>query len=264
MKREPYDYQPLIDRLRAVCEEDDRIAALLLYGSRVDGKQDVHSDLDLGLVTTDAALDDVLRTADQLVRRVGEPLFLEDFGDPTVAYAILADGASFELVIVSASELSLERPYRVILDKAGVEQAALARGPREADAAASVEEVRQLIHWFWHDVEHVATALGRGQLLWAHGGLEELRGVVLKLARIAADAPREDEEPYWKVDRELDEPTVAALRDTIVPVDPAAMAEAATALIELYRTLAQPLGAQFGIAYPAELDALISAHVEGG
>ena len=264
MRSEAYDYQPLIDRLMAVCEADDRIVALLLYGSRAVGKEDAHSDLDLGMVTTDAARDDVKESAGELVRQVGEPLFLEDFGHPTVVHAILADGAIFELIIASAGELSLERPYRVILDKAGVVEAALSRGTREADDALSVEDVRRLIHWFWHDVEHVVTALGRGQLLWAHGGLEELRSVVLKLARIAADAPRDDEEPYWKVDLELEEPMLAALRATIVPAEPAAMRNAATALIELYRTLAQPLAARYSIAYPAELDALISGQLEGG
>jgi hypothetical protein len=232
---------------------------VLLYGSYAAGTADEFSDLDLGVVTRDDRQDEVIGDREALIRAMGEPLFVDDFGDPANVHAILADGQVLELMFSSASELEIEGPYRVRLDKAGLEPK-----PKAGEAPVSAQEVQHLVYGFWHDVEHVATALGRGQPLWAHGGLEQLRGTCMKLARLRAGAPREDDEPYWKVDGALDEPMRAALLATIVPPDPEVMRDAALALVRLYQSLAEPMSAQFGFAYPTELDALVTDRLRGG
>ncbi|MBA2631958.1 MAG: nucleotidyltransferase domain-containing protein [Chloroflexi bacterium] len=50
----------LTDRLTAVAQGDDRIRALLVYGSHATGTADEFSDLDIGLVIADVAYEDVL------------------------------------------------------------------------------------------------------------------------------------------------------------------------------------------------------------
>ena len=50
-----HDYRPLLDRLVAVAAADDRILAVLLYGSHARGEADAYSDIDVGLVATDSA-----------------------------------------------------------------------------------------------------------------------------------------------------------------------------------------------------------------
>jgi predicted nucleotidyltransferase len=253
------EYRRITARIVAIGQADDRIRAVLVFGSHATGSADAFSDLDIGLVLADAAYDDVLARPTELVRAIGEPLLLEDFGNPANLYVILADGTDLELILVRESELTLDLPCLVLLDKGGVEDAARKRpppAPRHVDA----ERVRQLVYGFWHDVGHVTTALGRGNRLWAHGQLEELRGVCLSLARLEAGVEADDE-PYWKIDVVLAEETVAALRGTVVPSDIGPMRGAALALVELFRQVAPGVAADHGIAYPEELDRQVTARL---
>ena len=74
-------------------------------------------------------------------------------------------------------------------------------------AVASADD-RILIRGFWHDVDHLTTALGRGNTWWAYGQLGELRQMVINLARIEAGA-QPDDEAYWKVDETVPEHRLA-------------------------------------------------------
>jgi predicted nucleotidyltransferase len=257
-------YAQLLERLTRLAADDDRIVGLVLYGSRASGTADAHSDMDLGVITTDAAAQEVIRDRTTLIVQVGEPLFLEDFGEPANAHVILADGTAFEFIVRPIGELVDDGPHRIVLDKDGQLAAALARKAKPETEVASDEDVRRQIIYFWHEVEHVATALGRHQLTWAHGGLEEMRAICLRLARTNAGVEPEDEEPYWKVDGALDEAWLARLRATIVPADEEAMRAAAGHLIEIYRSLARPLAERRGLAYPERLDALVSVLLHAG
>ncbi|HEX6475066.1 MAG TPA: aminoglycoside 6-adenylyltransferase, partial [Candidatus Limnocylindria bacterium] len=198
-------YEQLLERMTTVAADDPRIVGLVLYGSRAAGTADAYSDMDVGVISTDAAVEEVIRDRAALIGRVGEPLFLEDFGEPANAHVILADGVAFEFIVRAIGKVVDDGPHRIVLDKNGHLAVALARKAEPDVVASSDEEVRKLIHYFWHEVEHVVTALGRQQLTWAHGGLEEMRGICLRLGRINAGAEPEDEEPYWKVDGALDE-----------------------------------------------------------
>ncbi|HET6820589.1 MAG TPA: aminoglycoside 6-adenylyltransferase [Candidatus Limnocylindria bacterium] len=259
MSGDPYDR--LLERLTEAVQDDPRIEGLLLYGSRARGEADAWSDMDVGVVTTDSTADEVVRDRATLIRQVGEPLFLEDFGNPANVHVILADGVAFELIVRPVGELVDDGPHRLVLDKHGQLAAALSRKATKAAHAASDEDVRQLIHYFWHEVEHVVTALGRGQLLWAHGGLEAMRGICLRLARLSAGLPPEDDEPYWKVDRALDAALLERLRVTVRPAELPAMSHAAGELLDIYRSLARPLAERHGLVYPERLDALVSARL---
>ena len=64
-----------------------------------------------------------------------------------------------------------------------VGQAEIAWSLRAGDVGQAQAEVlgvtlallqRRLVVGFWHDVEHLVTALGRGQTWWAYGQLDEL------------------------------------------------------------------------------------------
>lgn len=254
-------YVRLLERLTAAAAADDRILGLLLYGSRASGTADGYSDMDVGVITTNAGAEEVIRNRVTLIGQVGEPLFLEDFGEPANAHVILADGAAFEFIVRPIGELVDDGPHRIVLDKDGQLAAALARKASPEVAAASDEDVRQQIHYFWHEVEHVATALSRQQLTWAHGSLEEMRGICLRLARAGEGVEPEDEEPYWKVDTALDRGFLARLRATIVPTEPEAMRAAAGELVELYRSVARPLAERRGIPYPERLDSVVSGRL---
>ena len=255
------EHHRLVDRLIAVCQPDDRILAVMVYGSHASGRADAYSDLDIGLITTDVGYDEVIVRRGELVRSLGEPLLLEDFGDPSNVHVILADGADLELIVARESEATLDGPYRVLLDKAGAVERVSARRKAARDPDAATEEVRLLVHGFWHDVGHVIAAIGRGQLWWAYGQLDELRSVCLNLARLQAGLTAEDE-AYWKVEEAVSAELLRDLRATVTELEREPMLDAALALTRFYRELAPGLAAAHGIAYPTELDDLVSARLQ--
>ena len=252
-------FRELAERATAIATREDRIVALLVYGSHAAGTADEHSDLDLGIVTTDDGFDSFVADAPSFVEALGRTLFLDHFGNPARLHALLDDGTGIELIVDRARHLALEGPHRVLVDKDGVAATASRRAAPEEDRP---EQVRRLVTWFWHDVDHVIHALARGQEWWAYGQLEELRGVVIGLARLQAGAEDEDDEPYWKIDLALPAERLDALRATVAPPDVEPIRDAALAVIGRYRELAIPMAKAHGVVYPAELDRLLTRRLE--
>jgi lincosamide nucleotidyltransferase len=257
---------PAIERFVAVCAEDARVAAAFLTGSYEAGGADEHSDVDLGVITTDPAYDDFLRDREHLVRRLGEPLFLESFAGPGPLFFILADGTEGELAVgrESAFRDVAGGPHRVLLDKTGIlDGVTFGGGP--PDEEEQREALRRLVVLFWHDFSHFMTAFTRGQWWWAYGQLETVRRSCVGLIRLrrdfadAADAS----EPYFKVEKALTAAELEPLRGTLCTTEPAELLRAARAILSLYRELAPPLARAHGVAYPAALARLMEARLEG-
>jgi predicted nucleotidyltransferase len=257
------DTQALIDRVTAAFQADDRAIALVIFGSHAAERADRFSDLDFGVITRDDALDDLVADLRDLVTAGGSPLFAEDFATPTNLHVIYADGSTAEFIVLAESDLLIEGPCRVLFDGSGAVERALLRTPPEPDPAAHHEDVRRLIVWFWHDLEHLIAAIGRGQTWWAFGQLDELRRLCLNLARAAEGAEIEADEAYWKVDEAISQERLKELEDTIAPFALDQILAAAGRLLSWYRSIAPALAAANDIAYPAELDRVITAQFDG-
>lgn len=259
----PPQTQAVLDRFRSACRADPRILAAILYGSHARGTADEWSDLDLGLVIVDDAYDDFVAGREAFLRRLGQPLFIEDFASKGVVFFILADGTEGELSYDRASDfIEPYGPWRPLLDKTGA--LAKARPHPTPEPAAQTEMLRQQILWFWHDVSHFTTAMGRGQLWWASGQLDVLRRTCANLARLRHDLSDDEvgDDPWFKLDKVLPDEVVAPLRETFAPLERAAMLDAARAAIRFYRERAVTLAEENGIDYPAELDRLMCARME--
>ena len=146
-------------------------------------------------------------------------------------------------------------PYTVLLDKNGVLSEPVAE--RESPRDRQVETLRRAVYWFWHDLSHFTTAMGRGQLWWAYGQLEEVRGLCVNLARLRQDFST-SADGYEKLDKAVPAGELAALRSTYCPFEQEAMLDAANVIVGFYRELAVPLARIHGIAYPADLDRVMS------
>ena len=184
-KKLPLRRQAVIDRFVNACQADDRIVAAFLGGSYAREAADAYSDLDLYVITTDEEFDDFCVRRAAFVELLGEPIFVEDFDIPDMLFYIFADGTEGELGIGRESRFDQihSGPYTVLLDKKGVLTGAAFPG-HGTDPLEQTEKLRRLIYWFWHDLSHFITALGRGQLWWAQGQLEELRRYCINLARL--------------------------------------------------------------------------------
>src|SRR5205823_3683423 len=75
----PQHHQLVLNRFVAACQADERVVAAFLGGSYAKGTADAYSDLDLGLIITDEAYGDFKASRQAFIRRLGEPVFLEDY-----------------------------------------------------------------------------------------------------------------------------------------------------------------------------------------
>jgi predicted nucleotidyltransferase len=252
-----------IPRLIDSCRADDRVVAAFLGGSRARGEADEFSDVDVSVIVADEAFAEVVSDKAAFVRTLGEPLFLEDFDNEQVAFAIFADGTELELHFLRRSKLADVRPgpFRTLLDEDEV-LAVLSSEGAPVDGDAQVEHLRRILFWFWHDVGHLTSAIGRSQLWWAAGQLEQLRGSCANLVRIQQNVEVDENEPFWKLDEDIGTENLDELRSTFTPLERDAMLEAGRAMVDFFRRTA-PAGARaHGLGYPAELDRLVGGHLE--
>jgi predicted nucleotidyltransferase len=261
--RGPRDHAAVIERFVALCSADERIVAAFLGGSHARGEADRYSDLDLCLITTDDAYEEVVSGRQAIVEQLGEPLFLEDFGLEGIVFFILADGTEVELFFRRTSEVHDIRdvgPYRTLLDKKGVLVGA--EFPvGEPDRAEQIEALRRSVNWFWHDLSHLIAALGRGQLWWAYGQLEALRKYCVNLIRIEQNVEAQDE-AYEKLDQAISTTRLSALQTTFCPMERRAMTRAAVEIADFYRERAPIVASAYGLTYPAELERLMSERLD--
>jgi hypothetical protein len=251
-----------VERLVELCSVDERIVAAFLGGSRARGLADDYSDVDVSVIVADDAYADLVAGKAAFVQGLGETLFVEDFGNEHMAFVIFADGNDLELHLFAQSDIPTIRsgPHRVLLDKEEVLAGRDFPLP-ELDSEAQTTELRNILFWFWHDVGHFTTAIGRGQLWWAAGQLEQLRNYCVNLVRIAQSVEFEDE-PYWKLDAVISTDALEELRSTFVPMDREAMLHAGRDVVAFFRQTAPAVAETNGLPYPTELDALVSGHLD--
>jgi hypothetical protein len=122
-----------------------------------------------------------------------------------------------------------------------------------AEPAELERALRQTLWWFWHELSHFVKAVGRGQPWWAAGQLEALRGHCVNVVRIE-QGTEAGEEPYWKLDEEIDTSALAPLARTFAPLGREAILEGGRALVDFFRDRAPRVTESYGIPYPNELE----------
>ncbi|MGH2609096.1 MAG: nucleotidyltransferase domain-containing protein [Tepidiformaceae bacterium] len=260
----PPNHQGLIDRFTAACQQDERVAAAFLAGSYARGTADTHSDVDLGIITTDADHERFAAEKLEFARGLGEALFLEDFGSTQHLFLILSDGTECDITLGRESDFRdmNEGAYHVLVDKSGL----LDRHVFPWRARPEVEQreaLRRLLAWFWHDFGHLVKALERDELWFAQGELEILRGLCVNLARLRhnfAD-PYTGDEPYFKVEAAMPAHLLDALRGSFGLLDRASLIRSAGVVLPFYQDAARELAAAHDLAYPARLDALFAGRL---
>ena len=260
----PQNYRVIVDRFLAACQADERIVAAFLVGSYAGGTADAHSDLDLYLVIADEAYEDFVAGREAFGRLLGEPAFLEDFDLPNFVFLIFPDGTEVELAVGRESAIShiSGGPYQLLLDKKGF-PAGAAPPPLSRAQAQQVETLRRQVYWFWHDLSHFITAMARGQLWWAYGQLEALRGYCVNLARLRQNfSDTGVGEAYFKVEHALAPEQLAPLQASLCPMEADAMLQAAWVILHFYQEVAPPLARTHGIAYPVDLERVMSDRLQ--
>jgi len=264
----PENFQVILDRFVAGCQTDERVAAAFLGGSFARGAGDAYSDLDLNVITTDAAYDDFFAGRAAFIRQLGEPVFLQDsaIGGADFVFFTLAqgaDGIDCEMGLGRESHFTQMHagPYRVLLDRTGTLAGASFPWP-DVPPAEQIETLRGLINWFWHDLSHhFITPMARGQLWSAFGGLEDLRRACVNLARLSERFAAEAE-GYEKVEQVLPVERLVPLQETCCPLERECMLRAARTIVGQFEKLAPPLARAHALPYSTELARMMSGRLE--
>jgi len=204
-----------------------------------------------------------LATALFLALKLGRPLFLEVWGDenPEV-FAILDDGSVVEMFFVRRRDLSTAEVGAItpLLDREGV-LAGLELPVRPVARGDLVAATRDVLAWFWHDADHLLTALARGQEWWAYGQVEALRGHCVNVVRLGAGRPSEPE-PYWKLEAALSTEPLEDVRRTIVPIELPALSRAGRDLVTFFGRHGREAAETYNLDYPTELERLIASRLD--
>ncbi len=254
-----------MERFARTCHADERVVAAFISGSHASGTADVHSDIDLGLITSDATYNDFQAGRTAFISCLGEAIFLENFDNDDTEFFVLSDGTEGELSVGSTSHFGhvARGPYQVLLDKTGILAGATFHGKQPAPDAQR-EALRRLIMWFWHELSHFVTAVARDQVYWAYGQLEALRRGCLSLARLQHDFDDADgaTDPYFKVEQILGGEQLSASASTTCRMDTLSMLHAAASIARIYQGLATFLAQTHGLVYPLALERLMLARLE--
>ena len=254
------DLERTLERFRALCQADSRVVAAFVGGSLATGTADDYSDLDLYLITSDAAYDDFLTGRQRFMEQLGEPVYLEDFngfGFDMILF-IYADGCKGELGLARASRFRHIHggPYRVLVDKER-----LLRGVEFPLDHVALEEQRRNLERtcrsFWRHLYLVTGALGRGQLLTGAGYLEALRRDLLRVCRLSVDFA--DGGGHPPAEHLLPAGLLAALGPTFPRLERAEVLAATREAVHLFQRVARPLAQAQGLPYPERLEEVVWA-----
>jgi predicted nucleotidyltransferase len=262
----PDNHQDITSRFLAACQADDRIVAAFLGGSYASNEADIYSDLDLFFVTTDEAYEDFLVEKESFVRRLGEPLFLEDFGVPHGYCFILSNTTEGEFWFGRESKFKdiYSGPYKVLFDKKNI-LTGEAFPKHIVDQAEQIELLRRQIGWFWHELAHFIKAMGRKQLWFACGQIEAMRRICAILARLEhnfSDAYIEEAEPYFKIEQALPVEKLSPLQSTFCSMDFDAMFQAAQVICRFYQDLAPGLAEAHHLPYQTDLERMMMRQLQ--
>lgn len=257
----PEHHQVIMNRLLAACRSDERVVAAFLSGSYARNAADAHSDLDFGLVISVEAYDDFFARREVFVRRLGQPIFLEDYhgegGD--YVFSMFPDGTEVELGLGREHHFThlYSGPYQVLLDKKGILTGAPLSSHKPSHPQ-QIETLHQLIYWFWHDLSHhFVTPLARGQLWSAYGALEDLRRTCVNLARLQHNFSMEAE-GYERIEQALPIENIKPLQATLCPLEHDPMLQSALLIVRFYQELVPSLAQAHNIPYPADLARVMS------
>jgi predicted nucleotidyltransferase len=254
-------HRATINSFVRACQSDVRVVAAFLGGSHVAGTDDEYSDLDLYLIVRDEDYDAFFTERRAFLSRLGEPVFLGDFsgfGFDMVVF-IFSGGVEGELALGRASRFDHihSGPFEVLVDKEGILEGEVfpSHKPTEEEQTSML---RWLLYWFWRDLSELSRAMARGRLWTAHGLLEDLRLKCVNLARLKHDFSSAWVVGYEKLEQAADTRDLEALRAAFCPLEREAMLEAVRTLVGFYLRAALPLAAQQGIAYPVDLEAMVT------
>ncbi|MCB2224641.1 MAG: aminoglycoside 6-adenylyltransferase [Actinobacteria bacterium] len=270
--------EDVLGRIVAWAEAEPSVLALVLTGSRaaLGGRPDEWSDLDVEVICDDPS---ALAADDAWPGTFGEvlvvvPLVAGD-GDHATRLVIYPEGeVDFSLcgrdrIDGQAGGLTdlYRRGYRVLHDPGGItEVLPEPDGHHHPVPGPAAAEVERAVSVFWLEMHHLPGYLARGEL-WAakfrDGTIKRYLRRMLEWRALLAD-PGADVRHIGRGMRGwVGEEEWAALHGVWGGFDAADAVRAALATIDVFGRVAREVCAAVGVAYPAEVERLVTGRLRG-
>jgi lincosamide nucleotidyltransferase B/F len=259
----------MIEQLRMLCREDERIAAALLYGSFTIGEADLYSDIECVLFLYADALGQLDRQG--WVAQIA-PLslfFADDFGHYTAIFSDLVRGEfHFEPVEKLSSVAtwhgnawfpSLEST--ILVDRTGElaqHLAPLLGGP---PARATPENCVRLLNNFLNVLLMGSNVLQRGERARAHEVLGLCHRYLLWMARIQEETTAHWPTPSKRLEEDISAVAYQQLVACTARLDRVDLWHAYHAAWQWGRRLAHELSERHGIMLPEQLFTMLDARI---
>ena len=239
----------LIARVRALCREDERLDAALLYGSFAKGEGDRFSDIEFWLFFREPVPE-----PEPWLARIA-PLagaFRNEFGTDVVVFANGIRGefhfAPAERIAEVRRWLGLEVPaYEPVVDRGGELAAALGELRRRYVAEPSAARVQALSDGLANWLLVGEPALARGELARALDALGHVHRYLLWLARVAEGKTRNHwATPARAAETDLSPEAYARFRACVAGLDARSLGAAYDASRSWGLELGRALAASYG------------------
>ncbi len=261
----------MIEKLRDLCERDERVVAALMYGSFALGQGDRFSDIEFYLFFADATLDDLEEEA-----WVGQiaPLdlyYVNEFGNGTAIFENLVRG---EFHFEAASNVELVDSWEsawfptlksaVLVDKSGDlsrRVSRLVRRPPEMDTPErALFLCRSLMNWTLMGTN----LLKRGEYARAEAFLTLLHGHLLRAMRLVEGKSANWLSPTRRLEEDVSAASYERFRACTAALDAERLVWAYTATWEWSQELMGDLAARHDFALPEALLNKVNRHLEVG
>ncbi len=271
--------QEMLDIILHTAQEDERIRAVILSGSRANpmAQPDIFQDFDIIYLATD--LQPYIRNL-AWIERFGERIIMQlpdDMGDPAPdagpGYTYLmqfADGNRIDLTIYpldQVANLKLDSHSVALLDKDGL----LAGLPPASDddflpKPPTPKQFADCCNEFWWVCPYVAKGLWREEILYAKYMLEQvIRPQLMQMLTwqigVRTDFKVNPGKFGKHFEQYLDNKHWRLLQNTYCHADYPCTWQALFNMTDLFRMTAQDVAQHIGLTYPMEDDKRVSAHL---
>lgn len=272
--------QEMLELIVSTAENDDRIRAVIMNGSRTNpnARRDIFQDFDIVYLVTDVG---PFRNDRAWIRRFGELMILqmpEAMEDPTplndgrFAYLMqFTDGNRIDLTlfpIARLPECHRESLSLLLLDKDGIVEPFPT--PDESDffpIPPTAKAFYDCCNEFWWVCPYVAKGLWREEILYAKHMLDHvIREQVMKMLTWHMGVKTRFLHSPGKLGKHLKrhlEPELwAMLENTYADASFESTWDSLNTMCELFRMTANQVGEHFGFDYPRNDDEKVSAHLK--
>jgi lincosamide nucleotidyltransferase B/F len=266
----PLPQEQLIARVRALCHDDARLDAAMMYGSFVYGEGDAYSDIEFLFFFTDEAFPTIEPRAwlEQIAPVLH--LYTNEHGITAVIFEYAGELIRGEFHFHRATEVTVAQGWpgtltfpaldkTLIVDKSGTLTPylqAVIGPPLPRDDLGEIQFfVDSFVNWWLFG----STVLRRGEAARALELLNITHRWLLHMARLLDDQTAHWLTPSRLVEHDLPPETYARLKACSAPLDEDALRRAYAAAWTWGNEMLIALRDRFGIAYPAAVCDRISA-----